>query len=67
MNLPANSVVYAVESGTTGSASSPQGVPIIVENHVGTGKYVYTTYHNQDILGNPRLIGIVRYFLYNMK
>jgi hypothetical protein len=69
MDLPANSVVYAVESGTTGSASSPQGVPIIVENHVGTGKYVYTTYHNQDILNNAdtRLKGIVRYFLYNMK
>jgi hypothetical protein len=65
-NLPASTTVYAVESNTTGSASSPQGIPIIVENHVGTGKYVYTTYHNQDILSNPRLIGIVRYFLYNM-
>jgi hypothetical protein len=65
-NLPANTTVYAVESTTNGSASSPQGIPIIVENHVGTGKYVYTTYHNQDILSNPRLIGIVRYFLYNM-
>jgi hypothetical protein len=66
-NLPANSIVYAVESGTTGSTSSPQGIPIIIENHVGTGKYVYTTYHNQDILSTPRLVGIVRYFLYNMK
>ena len=66
-DLPANTVVYAVASGTTGSTSSPQGIPIIVENHVGTGKYVYTTYHNQDILADPRLVGIVRYFLYNMK
>jgi hypothetical protein len=65
-NLPPNSTVYAVISGSTGSASSPQGVPIIIENRVGTGKYVWTTYHNQDIIGNARLVNIVRYFLYNM-
>ncbi len=58
--------VYAVISGSTGSASSPQGIPIIVENRLGTGKYLWTTYHNQDILSDPRLVKIVRFFLYNM-
>ncbi|MGD1046469.1 MAG: hypothetical protein ABR936_14260 [Bacteroidota bacterium] len=61
-----NSTVYAVIDGSTGSPSSPLGIPIIVENRLGAGKYVWTTYHNQDILGDPRLIRIVRYFLYNM-
>ena len=61
-----NTTVYAVISGSTGSTSSPQGIPIIVENRLGTGKYVWTSYHNQDILSDPNLIKIVRYFLYNM-
>jgi hypothetical protein len=65
-DLPANTTIYAVESGTTGTISSPQGIPIIVENRLGTGKYVWTTYHNQDILSDSRLVRIVRYFLYNM-
>lgn len=58
--------VYAVITGTPGSPSSPQGVPVIVENRLGTGKYLWTVYHNQDILGDPRLVRIVRYFLYTM-
>lgn len=67
-DLPGSSTttVYAVISGSTGSASSPQGIPIIVENRLGTGKYLWTTYHNQDILSDPRLVKIVRFFLYNM-
>ncbi len=64
-NLPQNTTVYAVMTGTQ-STTTPQGIPIIVENRLGTGKYVWTTYHNQDIIGYPQLLGIVRYFLYNM-
>lgn len=65
-DLPASgsSTVYAVFTGTPGSPSSPQGVPVIVENRLGTGKYLWTIYHNQDILSDTRLVRIVRYFLY---
>ena len=59
-----SSTVYAVFTGTPGSATSPQGVPVIVENRLGTGKYLWTIYHNQDILSDTRLVRIVRYFLY---
>lgn len=66
-DLPSgNSTVYAVLTGTAGSPSSPQGVPIIVENRLGTGKYLWTTYHNQNILSDTRLVRIVRYFLYSL-
>jgi hypothetical protein len=67
-DMPGSSTttIYAVMAGSPTSPSSPSGVPIIVENRLGTGKYVWTTYHNQDILSDPRLIKIVRYFLYNM-
>ena len=65
-DLPTNSTVYAVVNGSAGTTSSPQGTPIIVENRLGTGKYVWTTYHNQDILADTNLVKIVRYFLYNM-
>lgn len=65
-DLPGSTTVYAVESGSPGSTSSPQGIPVIVENRVGTGKYLWTAYHNQDILADPQLVKIVRYFLYNM-
>ena len=61
-----NTTVYAVISGSAATASSPQGIPIIVENRLGTGKYVWTAYHNQDILSDTNLVKIVRYFLYNM-
>jgi hypothetical protein len=61
-----NSTVYAVMASSAVSASSPQGIPIIIENRLGTGKYVWTTYHNQNILSDPRLVRIVRYFLYTM-
>jgi hypothetical protein len=67
-DLPGSSTttVYAVMASSPGSPSSPQGIPIIVENRIGTGKYLWTVYHNQDILSDPRLIRIVRYFLYSM-
>jgi hypothetical protein len=67
-DLPASSstTIYGVKKTSPGSPSSPQGIPIIIENRLGTGKYVWTTYHNQDILSDTRLIKIVRYFLYNM-
>jgi hypothetical protein len=67
-DLPGSSTttVYAVMTSSPGSNSSPQGIPIIVENRVGSGKYLWTAYHNQDILSDPRLVRIVRYFLYAM-
>jgi len=67
-DLPGSSTttVYAVIASTPGSPSSPQGIPIIVENMLGAGKYLWTTYHNQDILADPQLAKIVRYFLYSM-
>ena len=60
------STVYVVFTRTSGSSSSPQGVPVIVENRLGTGKYLWTIYHNQDILTDPHLIKIVRFFLYSL-
>jgi hypothetical protein len=67
-DLPSSSTttIYGVKKTSPGSASSPQGIPVIVENRLGTGKYVWTIYHNQDIKYDARLIKIVRYFLYNM-
>ena len=67
-DLPTGSTttIYGVMTSSPGSSSSPQGIPIIVENRLGSGKYIWTAYHNQDILADPRLIRIVRYFLYNM-
>ena len=66
-DLPAGtSTVYAVFFGTPGSVTSPGGVPVIVENRLGSGKYLWTVYHNQDILADTRLVRIVRYFLYAM-
>lgn len=63
---PSNITVYSVIVGTTGSTTSPQGVPVIVENRLGTGKYLWTIYHNQDVLADARLVRIVRYFLYSL-
>lgn len=56
-DLPTNSKVYGKISGT-----SPE-VFVIVENHLGTGKYLWTNYHNQDIQDDPQLIKLVQYFL----
>ena len=63
LNHPNIVTVYAVE----GSKQPP--VPCIIETRLGTGKYVWTVYHNQDILystESAKLVRIVRYFLYNM-
>jgi hypothetical protein len=66
-DLPSgSSTVYAVFTNTPGSTTSPQGVPVIIENRLGTGKYLWTIYHNQDILSDARLVRIVRYFLYSL-
>jgi hypothetical protein len=56
-DLPTNSKVYGKISGT-----NPE-VFVIVENHLGTGKYLWTNYHNQDIKDDPQLIKLVQYFL----
>jgi hypothetical protein len=59
-NLPTNSKVYGVIYRT-----SP-AVGVVVENYIGTGKYLWTDYHNQDIKDDPKLVKIVQYFLLKM-
>ncbi|MDD8018111.1 MAG: carboxypeptidase-like regulatory domain-containing protein [Bacteroidota bacterium] len=59
-DLPTASKVYGVIYGT-----SP-AVGVIVENYLGTGKYLWTDYHNQDIKTDPKLVKIVQYFLLNL-
>ncbi len=59
-DIPTNTKVYGVIKNT-----SP-AVPVICENYVGTGKYLWTDYHNQDIINDPQLIKIVQYFLYSL-
>ena len=59
-NLSVGSKVYGVIYKT----NPPVGV--IVENYVGTGKYLWTDYHNQDIKNDPKLVKIVQYFLLNL-
>lgn len=56
-DLPTGSKVYGVINHT-----SPE-VGVIVENYVGTGKYLWTDYHNQDIRHVTRLVKLVQYFL----
>jgi hypothetical protein len=60
LNLPTNAKVYAVIYRTSPS------VGVIVENYIGTGKYLWTDYHNQDIKDDPKLVKIVQYFLLSM-
>jgi hypothetical protein len=57
---PTNARIYGVIYRT-----SP-AVGVIVENYVGTGKYLWTDYHNQDIKNDPQLVRIVQYFLLSM-
>lgn len=64
-DLPTNAKVYGVIYGTSPS------VGVIVENYVGTGKYLWTDYHNQDVMDydgtyDPKLIKIIQYFLLSM-
>ncbi len=56
-DLPTNSKTYGVIWGTSPS------VGVIVENYLGSGKYLWTDYHNQDIKSDPKLVKIVQYFL----
>lgn len=56
-DLPTTSKIY----GTIRSTNPSVGV--IVENYKGTGKYLWTDYHNQDIKDDPTLVKIVQYFL----
>ncbi len=58
-NLPTGtaSKTYGVIKNT----SPPVGV--IVENYLGTGKYLWTVYHNQDIRNSNTLVKLVQYFL----
>lgn len=68
-DIPTSNVtVYGVIMNNPATSGSSQGIPIIVENRVGSGKYVWTSYHNQNILSDPthRLVRIDRYFLYCM-
>jgi hypothetical protein len=59
-DLPSSTKVYGVIRGT-----SP-AVAVIAENYVGTGKYLWTDYHNQDIKDDAQLIKLVQYFLYSL-
>ena len=59
-DIPGSSTVYAVLKNST-----PQGAVIVV-NYTGSGKYVWTNYHNQDVEGNPKLLKLIQFFLWSM-
>jgi len=59
-DIPTSSTVYAVLKNST-----PQGAVIVV-NYTGSGKYVWTNYHNQDVEGNTQLLKLIQYFLWSM-
>jgi len=59
-DLPTTSIVYATISWT-----NPR-IAVIVENHLGSGKFLWTDYHNQDIKDVAHLVKIVQYFLLNL-
>jgi len=59
-DIPTSSTVYAVLKN-----SSPQSAVIVV-NYTGSGKYVWTNYHNQDVNGNQQLLKLIQYFLWSM-
>ncbi len=59
-DLPTGSKTYAVIYRTSPS------VGVIVENYIGTGKYLWTDYHNQDIKNVTSLVKLVQYFLLNL-
>ncbi len=56
-NPPTNSKIYGIIKNT-----SP-AVGVIIENYNGSGKYLWTDYHNQDIRNSTRLVKLVQYFL----
>ncbi len=63
-DLPQGAKVYGVIQN-----GSPQ-TAVIVECDLGSGKFLWTDYHNQDVIMAPepdsRLARIVRYFLYSL-
>lgn len=59
-DLPPSTKIYAIMTNSTSV------VPVIELNYVGEGKYLHTLYHNQDIIDDPNLIKIVKYFLYSL-
>ena len=59
-DIPTTSTVYAVMWN-----SSPKAA-VIVLNVVGSGKYVWTNYHNQDVMGDQKLLKLIQYFLWSM-
>ncbi len=59
-DIPSTSTIYAVIKN-----SSPQAAVIVV-NYVGTGKYVWTDYHNQDVGTDPKLLKLIQFFLWSM-
>jgi hypothetical protein len=63
-DTPPTSKIYAVIEGTN------PAIGVVVENYLGTGKYLWTDYHNQDVIQatnrDARLVKIVQYFLYSL-
>ncbi len=59
-DIPSSSTIYAVLKNST-----PQGAVIVV-NYIGSGKYVWTNYHNQDVGTDPKLLKLIQYFLWSM-
>jgi hypothetical protein len=59
-DIPATATVYAILKN-----SSPQGAVIVV-NVIGSGKYVWTNYHNQDVGTDPKLLKLITFFLWSM-
>ncbi len=59
-DLPAGAKIYIKIFGAT------PDVPVLMENYLGTGKFAYTVYHNQDVINDAVLIKIVQYFLYTL-
>jgi hypothetical protein len=61
-DIPSTAKIYASIQGTS--------IPVIVENHFGAGKFLWTDYHNQDVIyatpRDPKLVKIVQYFLYTL-
>jgi hypothetical protein len=57
-DIPSNSKIYGTIKGLN------PAVDVIIENHIGSGIYLWTDYHNQDIKDDAKLIKLVQYFLY---
>jgi hypothetical protein len=60
-DIPSASKIYATVANGTAN-----GAGVIIENYLGTGEYLWTAYHNQDVINDPKLIKTVKYFLYSL-